>query len=107
MCTNMKELSDIADQLYELEQKKAKKKKEMDELDAKIKVLKDETVSYMKKRQKDKLQAGLFIVVYTPYTRPQFNKDAFIKNEEKGQELYDKYCKIIPIQKVTVKLVNE
>lgn len=106
MCKNMNELSEIANQIYELEQKKAKKKKEMDELDTKIKALKDETANYMKKRQKKELEVGIFAVIYTPFTRPQFNKDAFIKNEEKGKELYDKYCKQIPMKKVTVKLAT-
>lgn len=106
MCKNMKEFQALSEEIYELEQKKAKKKKEMDELDAKLKVLKDETVTYMQKRQKKELQAGLFMVVYTPYTRPQFNKDAFIENEKNGQELYSKYCKSIPIKKVTVKLAQ-
>lgn len=104
MCANMKEFSDIANQIYELEQNKAEKKREMDELDAKIKVLKDEAASYMKKRQKNQLEVGAFAVLYTPYTRPQFNKDAFIKNEKDGQELYNKYCKTISLKKVTVKL---
>lgn len=104
MCTNMNEFSEIASQIYELEQKKASYKKKTDELDAKIKVLKDEAASYMKKRQKNQLEVGAFAVLYTPYTRPQFNKDAFIKNEKDGQELYDKYCKAISLKKVTVRL---
>lgn len=52
MCKNMDELFTVANQVYELEQKKAKKKKEVDELDAQIKALKDEVAVYMKKCQK-------------------------------------------------------
>ena len=52
MCKNMDELFAVANQVYELEQKKAKKKKEVDELESQIKALKDEVAVYMKKRQK-------------------------------------------------------
>lgn len=106
MCTNMKEFQKISEEIFKLEREKMAKKKAMDELDAKIKALKDETASYMKKRQKNELQAGAFVVLYTPYTRPQFNKDAFIANEENGQALYEKYCKTISLKKVTVKLAQ-
>lgn len=106
MCKNMNDLSEIANQIYEMEQKKAKKKKEVDELDAKIKALKNEAAGYMSKRQKNQLEVGVYAVLYTPYTRPQFNKDAFIENEEKGKELYEKYCKQIHLKKVTVKLAT-
>lgn len=78
MCKNMDELSAIANQVYELEQKKAKKKKEVD---------------YYK-------------VLYTPFTKPQFDSKAFIANEEKGKELYDKYSKVLQMQRVTVKLAT-
>ena len=106
MCTNMKEFQKISEEIFKLEREKVAKKKAMDELDAKIKALKDETASYMKKRQKNELQAGAFVVLYTPYTRPQFNKDAFIANEENGKALYEKYCKTISLKKVTVKLAQ-
>ena len=53
MCKNMDELFAVANQVYELEQKKAKKKKEVDELESQIKALKDEVAVYMKKRQKN------------------------------------------------------
>ena len=52
MCKNMDELFAVANQVYELEQKKAKKKKEVDELESQIKALKDEVAVYMKKRQR-------------------------------------------------------
>lgn len=106
MCKNMDGLSSIANQVYELEQKKAKKKKEIDELDAKIKAIKDEVATYMKKRQKNELEVDLYKVLYTAFTKPQFDSKAFIANEEKGKELYDKYSKIIPMQRVTVKLAT-
>lgn len=106
MCKNMDELSAIANQVYELERKKAKKKKEVDDLDAQIKAFKDEVAAYMKKRQKNELEVDFFKVLYTPFERPQFDSKAFIANEEKGKELYDKYSKVIPMQKVTVKLAT-
>lgn len=106
MCSTMNELSKIAKQLYELEAKKAKKKKEVDELEAQIKQLKQETASYMKKRQKNELAVDLFTILFTPYEKPSFDSKAFIANEEKGQELYNKYLKVIPIERVTVKLAK-
>ena len=106
MCRNMNELSEIANQIYELEQKKSGYKKKMDELDSQIKVLKDESAQYMQKRQKRQLEAGMYTILYTSYTKPQFNKDAFIANEDNGKELYDKYCKTIQMKKVTVKLAT-
>ena len=99
MCKNMDELFTVANQVYELEQKKAKKKKEVDELDAQIKALKDEVAVYMKKCQKNELEVE-------PFERPQFDSKAFIANEDKGKELYDKYSKVVQLKKVTVKLAT-
>lgn len=106
MCKNMDELFAVANQVYELEQKKAKKKREVDELESQIKALKDEVAVYMKKRQKNELEVDYYKVLYTPFERPQFNKDAFIANEENGKELYDKYSKVLQLKKVTVKLAT-
>lgn len=106
MCKNMDELSVIANQVYELERKKAKKKKEVDDLDAQIKAFKDEMAVYMRKRQKNEIEVDYYKVLYTPFERPQFDSKAFIANEEKGKELYDKYSKVIPLQRVTVKLAT-
>lgn len=106
MCKNMDELSVIANQVYELERKKAKKKKEVDDLDAQIKAFKDEVAIYMRKRQKNEIEVDYYKVLYTPFERPQFDSKAFIANEEKGKELYDKYSKVIPLQRVTVKLAT-
>ena len=106
MCTNMKELQTISEKIFDLEQKKAKKKKEMDALDKQIKELKSETSSYMKKRQKRELTVAGLTVIFTPYTRPSFDKDAFIANEKNGEETYKKYLKQIPIELVTVKLAE-
>lgn len=104
MCANMKEFSEIANKIYELEHEKAKQKKKVDELSAQIKALKDETASYMKKRQKNILETGTYEVLFTPYDRPQFDSKAFIANEKDGEKLYKKYCKIIQLKKVTVRL---
>lgn len=104
MCNTMNDLSEIAGKIYELEKKKSAQKKKLDELEAQIKSLKNETASYMRKRQKNELEIDSFKVLYTPYARPQFDKNAFIANENNGKELYEKYCKSTPIQRVTVKL---
>lgn len=106
MCTNMKELQTISEKIFELEQKKAKKKKEMDALDKQIKELKSETSSYMKKRQKNELTVAGLTVLFTPYLRPLFDKDAFIAGEKDGEKTYNKYLKQIPIERVTVKLAQ-
>ena len=106
MCKNMDELFAVDNQVYELEQKKAKKKKEVDELESQIKALKDEVAVYMKKRQKNELEVEYYKVLYTPFERPQFDSKAFIANEKKGKELYDKYSKLIPMKKVVVKLAT-
>ena len=106
MCTNMKELQTISEKIFKLEQKKAKKKKEMDALDKEIKQLKSETSSYMKKRQKNELTVAGLTVLFTPYLRPLFDKDAFIAGEKDGEETYNKYLKQIPIERVTVKLTQ-
>lgn len=106
MCKNMDEFSEIANKIYQLEQEKAKYKKKVDNLDAQIKVLKDETAVYMKKRQKNKLEVDSLEVLFTPYDRPQFDSKAFIANEKNGEETYKKYCKILQLKKVTVRLAT-
>lgn len=106
MCNTMNELSSIAKKIYDLESMKAKKKKEIDTLDAQIKQLKQETASYMKKRQKNELSVDLFTVLFTPFEKPSFDSKAFIANEKNGQKLYNKYSKPIPIERVTVKLAK-
>lgn len=106
MCKNMKELQSISEEIYELEKKKASYKKKMDDLDKKIKELKSETSDYMKKRQKNILPVGSLEILFTPYTRPLFDKDAFIAGEENGQETYNKYLKTISIERVTVRIAK-
>ena len=106
MCKNMKELQTISEKIFELEQKKAKKKKEYDALDKEIKQLKSETSLYMKKRQKKQLTVAGLTVIFTPFTKPTFDKDAFIAGEEDGESIYRKYLKLIPMERVTVKLAQ-
>lgn len=106
MCTNMKEFQTISEKIFKLEQKKAKKKKEYDALEKEIKQLKNETSSYMKKRQKNELTVAGLTVLFTPYLRPLFDKEAFIAGEKDGEETYNKYLKQIPIERVTVKLAQ-
>ena len=106
MCSTMNELSAIAKQVYDLEAKKAKKKKELDELEAQIKQLKQETASYIRKRKKNELDVDSFTVLFTPFVKPSFDSKAFIANEEKGKEIYNKYLKGIPMERVTVKLAK-
>lgn len=106
MCSNMKELQTVSEKIFELEQKKAKKKREMDALEKEIKQLKSETSSYMKKRQKNELTVAGLTVLFTSFTKPTFDKDAFIASEDDGQETYNKYLKFIPMERVTVKLAK-
>ena len=106
MCANMKEFQTVSERIFELEQKKAKKKKEYDALEKEIKQLKNETSSYMKKRQKNELTVAGLTVLFTPYLRPLFDKEAFIAGEKDGEETYNKYLKQIPIERVTVKLAQ-
>ena len=106
MCTNMKELQTISEKIFELEQKKAKKKKEYDALEKKIKQLKSETSSYMKKRQKKELTVAGLTVLFTAFTKPTFDKEAFIAGEDDGQNTYNKYLKQVPIERVTVRLAK-
>lgn len=106
MCANMKEFQAISEKLYELEQKKAKKKREMDSLEKEIKQLKSETSSYMKKRQKTILSVAGLEVLFTAYTKPAFDKDAFITGEDNGKAIYNKYLKMIPMERVTVRLAK-
>ena len=103
MCANMKEFQTVSERIFELEQKKAKKKKEMDALDKEIKQLKSETSSYMKKRQKNILTVAGLEVLFSAFTQPRFDKDAFIAGEEDGEATYQKYLKNIPMEKVTVR----
>lgn len=86
--------------------KESSTKKKLDELDAQIKALKDETALYMKKRQKNELEVDVYKVLYTPYEKPQFDSKAFKANEDNGEELYKKYCKVLQMQKVTVRLAT-
>ena len=104
MCKNMKELQTVSERIFSLEQKKAQKKKEMDELEKEIKMLKNETSSYMKKRQKNELNIAGFTVLFTAFARSSFDKDAFIAGESNGAELYKKYSKEIQMERVTVKI---
>lgn len=106
MCANMKELQTISERIFELEQKKAKKKKEMDALEKEIKQLKSETSSYMKKRQKNVLTVAGLEVLFTAYIKPSFDKDAFIAGEKDGADIYNKYLKKIPMERVTVRLAK-
>ena len=106
MCANMKELQTISERIFDLEQKKAKKKREMDDLDKEIKQLKSETSSYMKKRQKNELTVAGLTILFTSYTKPSFDKDAFIAGENDGLETYNKYLKNIPMERVTVRLAK-
>lgn len=106
MCANMKEFQTVSEKLFELEQKKAKKKREMDALDKEIKQLKSETSSYMKKRQKNELTVAGLTVLFTVFTRPTFDKDAFIAGEEDGEATYQKYLRSIPMERVTVRLAK-
>lgn len=104
MCANMKEFQTVSEKIFELEQKKAKKKKEMDALEKEIKQLKSETSSYMKKRQKEILTVAGLEVLFTVFTRPTFDKDAFIAKN--GEATYKKYSKDVPIERVTVRLAK-
>lgn len=106
VCTNMKEFQTISEKIFELEQKKAKKKKEIDALDKEIKQLKNETSSYMKKRKKNELTVAGLTVLFTAFTRPSFDKDAFIAGEDDGENTYNKYLKQVPMERVTVKLAT-
>lgn len=106
MCKTMKEFSSIAETLYNLEQKKASKKKEVNALDAKIKALKKETASYMKKRQKSEINVSTYNVRYSPYMKPSFDHKAFIENEEDGQKLYEKYKKETHVELITIKIAS-
>ena len=104
MCKNMNDFQSISERLYELEEKKAKKKRELDALEKEIKELKSETSSYMKKRQKNVLVVAGLEVLFTAFTRPTFDKELFIANEENGEEIYKKYLREIPMERVTVRL---
>ena len=86
MCTNMKELQQVSEKIFELEQKKAKKKKEIDALEKEIKQLKSETSSYMKKRQKNELTVAGLTILFTAFHKSSFDKDVFIANE--GEDKY-------------------
>lgn len=107
MCANMNEFQTVSERLFELEQKKAKKKKEMDTLDKEIKQLKNEASAYMKKRRKKELEVAGLMVLFTAYTRPYFDKEAFIAGEKNGQDMYNKYTRDTPVERVTVKVAKE
>lgn len=106
MCANMKEFQLVSERLFELQQKKAKKKREMDAIEKEIKQLKSETSAYMKKRQKNELIVSGLTVLFTTYTKPYFDKDAFMAGEKNGADTYKKYLKDIPMERITVKLSN-
>lgn len=104
MCTNMKELQQVSEKIFELEQKKSKKKKEIDALEKEIKQLKSETSSYMKKRQKNELTVAGLTVLFTAFSKASFDKEMFIAN--KGEDEYKKYLKNINVERVTVRLAK-
>ena len=107
MCANMNEFQTVSERLFELEQKRAKKKKEMDVLDKEIKQLKGEASAYMKKRRKSMLEVAGLMVLFTAYTRPYFDKDAFIAGEKNGEAIYNKYAKDTSVERLTVKVAKE
>lgn len=106
MCTNMKEFQTISEKLYELEQKKAKKKREIEAIEKEIRQLKSETSSYMKKRQKTELTVAGLTVLFTAFTKPIFDKTAFITGEKDGETIYNKYLRDIPMERVTVRIAK-
>lgn len=106
MCNTMNELSTIAKQLYDLKQEKAIKENEVKALKNQIDQLKKETASYMKKRKKNQLAVGSYVILFTPYDRPYFDTKMFIESEEDGQELYNKYLKKNLLESITVKLAK-
>lgn len=107
MCANMSEFQEVSERLFELERKKAKKKKEIDILEKEIKQLKNEASAYMKKRKKNELEVAGLMVLFTAYTRPHFDKDAFIAGEKNGEAIYNKYTKDTSVERVTVKVAKE
>lgn len=106
MCKNMKDLQTVSEKIFELEQKKAKKKKELDALEKEIKELKSETSSYMKKRQKTELTVAGLQILFTAFVKPSFDKEAFIAGEKNGEEIYNKYLRNTPVERVTVRLAK-
>ena len=106
MCATMKELQPILETIFDLEQKKDKKKKEMDALEKQIKQLKSEASSYMKKRQKNELTVAGLTILFTAFFKPSFDKEAFIAGEENGADIYNKYLKNTPVERVTVRLAK-
>lgn len=70
----MKELQQVSEKIFELEQKKAKKKKEIDALEKEIKQLKSETSSYMKKRQKNELTVAGLTILFTAFHKLSFKQ---------------------------------
>ena len=106
MCTTMKELQPILENIFELEQKKAKKKKEMDALEKEINQLKSEASSYMKKRQKNELTVAGLTILFTAFLRSSFDKEAFIAGEKNGADIYNKYLKNTPVERVIVRLAK-
>ena len=107
MCATMKELQPILETIYELEQKRDKKKKEIDALEKEIKQLKSEASSYMKKRQKNELTVAGLTILFTAFFKPSFDKEAFIAGEENGADIYNKYLKNTPVERVTVRLAKD
>ena len=75
-------------------------------MEAKVKQLKQEAASYMRKRQKNELDVDTYKVLFTPYEKPTFDSKAFIANEKEGQDLYNKYLRKIQIERVTIKLAK-
>ena len=60
----------------------------------------------MKKRQKNELTVAGLTVLFTAFTKPTFDKEAFIAGEDDGQNTYNKYLKQVPIERVTVRLAK-
>ena len=106
MCTTMKELQPILETIFELEQKRDKKRKEVDALEKQIKELKGEASSYMKKRQKNELTVAGLTILFTAFLKPSFDKEAFIAGEKNGADIYNKYLKNTPVERVTVRLAK-
>lgn len=106
MCTTMKELQPILETIFDLEQKRDKKKKEMDALEKEIKQLKSEASSYMKKRQKNELTVAGLTILFTAFFKPSFDKEAFIAGEKNGADIYNKYLKNTPVERITVRLAK-
>ena len=99
----MKELQQVSEKIFELEQKKAKKKRDWCSWE-RNKTVKKWDIFLYEETSKERIDCCRINNSFHSIHKSSFDKDVFIANE--GEDKYKKYLKDIQVERVTVKVAN-